>query len=272
MPLEDVMTFNLSNNLITRSGCNPKEYTLYRKIFEADCCDKAFLNVFANGIYKIYLNGLPVLKSGASAEPKALSFNNVDISDFLMSGENVLAVIVYCETAETLPPTSIALEIIADSQTLLKSDDTFLTSSHSGFAKENCFDSRTTATEFEYPDYDDSSWETAEIAKTDGIIIEAVAQNKDEQPIKPKSIGNNKTMLTVDFGKKYNGCLYIEATGKSGDELELLFDQKHSLKWILSGGYDTLCETVPHDFKAVNITFPIGASVNTESITLLTNE
>ncbi len=266
------MTFNLSNNLITRSGSNKNEYTLYRKAFEIDSCDKAFLNVFANGVFKIYLNGLPVLKSGASAEPKTLGFNNVDISDYLMPGENVLAAIVYCETADTLPPACLALEIIADNQTLLKSDDSFLTSSHLGFAKENCFDSRTPATEFEYPDYDDSDWETAEIVKTDGVIIEALVPNKDEQPVKPRSIGNKQNTLAIDFGKTYNGCLYIEANGKSGDEIELRFDETHTFKWILSGGYDTLCETVPHEFKTVNIAHPGNVSVDTESITLLINE
>jgi hypothetical protein len=186
--MEDVMTFNLSNNLIARKSSKQNEYTVYRKTFEVDCCDKAFLKVFANGVFKIYLNGLPVLKSGASAETNALSFNNVEISDYLMPGENVLAAIVYCKAAELLPPGSIALEIIADNQAVLKSDDLFFTSVHHGFAKDGCYDSRAPETEFEFPDYDDSDWETAEIVNLDGIIIEDLAPNQDEQPIKPKSI------------------------------------------------------------------------------------
>ncbi len=263
------MAFNLSQCLITNKSSQNKQYTLYRKAFQINDFEKAEMNVFANGIFKVYLNGLPVLKSGFLKEPEALSFNKVDITDYLMLGENVLAVIVYCEASTLLPPCCLGLQISADGKQILKSDNTFLTAIHSGFAQNGCYDSRSPETEFEYPDYDDSYWESAENVLADNVISQNTALSIDESPIKPKAIKNNGKTITAHFGKVYNGCLYVEANGKSGDEITLELSNQNSYRWILSGGYDTLCMLIPNALDSVKIHLKNNSSVDTESITLL---
>lgn len=265
----------------TNSNCL---HALYRKTFELDDFEHAEMLISAGGICKLYLNGLPVIMLPASDMIDGCLFDRVDVSDFLMSGENVLAVHVGCKKGEQNASSEldggINLQLLADGKQVLKSDSSFLSQIHSGYSDTDdssaeTYDSRSAEVQFEFPDYDDNDWTNAKEISNEIKILQRTECASDEIPVKPKALKKGANSITVDFGQTYNGCLYMEAEGLNGCEVELCFSdgQNQSIaKWTLSGGYDSLDQFDPLTFNTVEIKYPKGTTIDQESITLLSTD
>lgn len=266
--------FSSATHLIANKNAKPCDCILYRKFFELNSFDSAELLLLNNGLCAVYLNGLPVIKTESSFTGNKRCFSKVDATDFLMPGENVIAIMVYpLSNTDKLPHCSVAAELTVDGNTALSSDGSFLTSKHHGFVSENCFDGRCDEIEFEYPDYDDTDWEAAVEVNTN--ITDAVCRPtpRDEQPVKPISIKKDGSALLVNFDRMYNGCLYVEAEGKQEDKINFFIsngEAEKNYKWILKDGFNMLSSFVPMNISKCRITVDKGATVDTESITLLT--
>lgn len=78
---------------------SPKElqnrHVLFRKKFNIDEVETAVMKITAVDYYKLYINGVFVTQGPASAYPSAYYYNEIDVSEYLVSGENVIAVHTY---------------------------------------------------------------------------------------------------------------------------------------------------------------------------------
>ena len=268
------MTKNFSS-FIKNANATSGDYVIYRKTFELDDFDTVEMTLINNGLCLVYLNGLPVVKTYTSVTAEQNNYSKTEVTDFLMPGENVLAVLICCKNSEShLPFGCISLELNANGKTVLKSDNTFLTSKHNGFIDENCFDSRCEQIEFEYPDYDDSLWETAtefnqSITATNGECI------INERPVKPKTVKKQGNTLMIEFDKCYNGCLYLEADGTSGKEIRLTIcdgTTETEYKWILKDGFNTFASFVPSNVLKCKLDFSNGVTIDSDSINLIASK
>lgn len=247
-------------------GSDKTGHLLLRKNFEISDFKTAEIFISAACRYKLYLNGLPVAVNHKTENGCCL----IDITDFLMPGENTLAAHVYtANTAEGL-----LLDLVCDGLWSLSTDGSFLCTVHQGFTQTNIetmcenYDSRSNEVEFEYPDFDDSGWKAATLL-TDGITLPILTRkNLDPKPIKP-TVKKQGEKLILELGQKLCGYIYMEASGKSGDKITVNYSDEAQELWTLSGGYDTLERFFTHTVESVTITLPNGVTLDTESIAFL---
>ncbi len=252
-------------------------YLCFRKAFEIYSFNKADFYICSNSFYRLFVNGLPVCTKTELSDKTDIKYDRFDITDYLMDGENLIALLTFCPSDfENL---NLICDLEVDNKNVICSDNSFLYSTHSGVTTKylpsvdvwienynsNCFES-----EFEYPDYDDSAWRNA---STFSAANRTLAKNSVEvacsKPIKPKSIKKTNRGILVDFGETYIGQIYAEATGKKDDEISLVYSQNILEKWTLSGGYDVFNNLMCKKISKVEFIIPNGTTIDTESITLI---
>ncbi len=247
-------------------GTGKTGHLLMRKNFEMTFFKNAEIFISAACSYKLYLNGLPVAVNHKTEN----GCHRLDVTDFLMPGENTLAVHVYATNITE----GLLLDIVCDDLVSVSTDGSFLSTVHQGFTETNIetkyesYDSRADEVEFEYPDFDDSGWcEATEL--TNGFTLPILSsKNLDPKPIKP-NIKKQGEKLILELGQKLCGYIYMEASGNSGDKITLNYSNGAQELWTLSGGYDTLDRFFPHTVESITITLPKGVTLDNESIAFL---
>ena len=255
-------------------------HILFRKKFALDSFKTAVINITADDYFKLYINGKFVMQGPPPSYPNAYLYMQKDVSEYLRSGENVIAVHTYYQGLINRVwvsgdmRESFRCELLVDGKVQVSSDESWKCSDHTaysacgvfgydtGFAER--YDGRAKEVGFEKIDYNDEAWQNASVYENaDYNLIKSPIKPLDLYYVKPKNIKKNGNAYFIDFGREYAGQLYAKAKGNSGDEIVLRYGEeltdenkvrynlrcncKYEEKWILSGGDDELNQ---FDYKA----------------------
>ena len=263
-------------------------HILFRKRFTAVADTKTVIYISADDYYKLYINGQFVCQGPAPGYAFHYYYNEVDITDFIVSGENTIAVHTYYQGLINRVWVSgddrhgLILDIEQNGANILSSNEEFLTAVHTGFDKiGKCgyetqfmekYTSGTNEEGFEKTDFDDSCWEKAVLReKTDYSLFPQESKMLTFEDINPVSTNTDNEVL-LDFGSIYVGYLYALAKGKKGDIIDIYYGQEleengdirwklranceYHEQWQLSGGDDTLNQFDYKSFRYVKLVLP----------------
>lgn len=269
-------------------------HILFRKKFALDSFKTAVINITADDYFKLYINGKFVMQGPPPSYPNAYLYMQKDVSEYLRSGENVIAVHTYYQGLINRVWVSGDLresfwcEILVDGKVQVSSDESWKCSDHTaysacgvfgydtGFAER--YDGRAKEVGFEKIDYNDEAWQNASVYENaDYNLIKSPIKPLDLYYVKPKNIKKNGNAYFIDFGREYAGQLYAKAKGNSGDEIVLRYGEeltdenkvrynlrcncKYEEKWILSGGDDELNQFDYKAFRYAEMVVPDGAVI-----------
>ena len=214
------------------------------------------------------------------------NYNEIDVTDYLCEGENVLAVHTYYQGLINRAWQSgdfrhgLLFDLVVDGETVAISDESVLTCRHTGYSAigksgydtqfMERYDSRATECGFYKVDFDDSAWKKSRFCEfADYILVPQKSKMLVFEEIQPQSVvaTGNKTFL--DFGGMYVGVLRACAKGANGEKLVIRMGQelngdgsvRHNLRcncnyyeeWLLSGGDDLLEQFDYKTFRYVEI-------------------
>lgn len=274
-------------------------HILFRKNFAlTKCPEKAVLYITADDYYKVWINGCFVTQGPAPSYDFRYAYNQVDVTEYLTAGENMLAVHTFYQGLINRVWVSgdnqhgLLCDLVSDGETVLKSDESFRTARHSAYREIGTtgyqtqflesYDSAAPEVGFEKPDFDDSSWTFAQLRQhqtyrtvpqaTKSLVFENIA------PVLTQQRGNT---LFVDFGSTYVGYLDVEAIGKAGSEVTIRCGQelnedgtvRYALRcncnyvetWSLSGGVDRLDWFDYKSFRYAELVLPENCEIRAVS-------
>ena len=265
-----------------------RKFTLPKKPSEAK------IYISADDYYKLYINGRFVGQGPAPSYRFGYNYNVIDLTDLLSEGENTLAVHTLYQGLVNRVWISgdqmhgLILDLLADGETVLASDESFLTHPHSGYRELSTvgydtqfmeeYDSNASEVGFAAPDFDDSAWEQARLHTTaDHVLTEQKSAMLTFEEIAPKEIRPLDGSVLYDFGANYVGYLRIRARGAKGGKVtirqghELLEDGhvRHELRancvyeetWLLSEGESILDEFDYKSFRYAELSLPEGTEI-----------
>ena len=284
---------------------NPPELTnrhvLFRKKLVLGAVKKAVLKITADDYYKLYINGKFVTQGPSPCYPCGYFYNEIDVSRYLIEGENTFAVHTYYQGLVNRVWVSADLRqmmyfsLNCDGNDVLVSDTDWKCASHTGYTEHGrigyetqvaeCYDSSSPETFFYLPEFDDSSWGNAAIYKNaDYTLIKQPTRQLDIYSIEPVKTEKFDGGIRLDFGQEMVGYIYAEAKGKKGDELILRYGEelnddgsvrfemrcncKYEEKWLLSGGNDTLMQYDYKAFRYAEILIPDGVDLKKVNMTV----
>lgn len=269
-------------------------HILFRKKFALDSFKTAVINITADDYFKLYINGKFVMQGPPPSYPNAYLYMQKDVSEYLRSGENVIAVHTYYQGLINRVWVSGDLresfwcELLVDGKIQVSSDESWKCSDHTaysacgvfgydtGFAER--YDGRAKEVGFEKIDYNDEAWQNASVYENADYKLEkSPIKPLDVYYVKPNDVRKNGNAYFIDFGREYAGQLYVRAKGNSGEEIVLRYGEeltdenkvrynlrcncKYEERWILSGGDDELNQFDYKAFRYAEIVVPDGAVI-----------
>ena len=275
-------------------------HILFRKKFNVDKTKNAILKITADDYYKLYINGKFVTMGPAASYPNCYNYNDIDVSDYLHLGENVIAVHTYYQGLINRVWVSgdrrqmLWVDMSVDGEQILISDTSWKCHEHTGYS--NCgkigyetqfmeiYDSGADEAFFFLKDFDDSDWENAQIFKNaDYTLVKQQTKQLQLYSVEPKTCLEKGNTVWLDFGQEMVGYLCANAKGAKGDTVILRYGEElnddgsvrydmrcnciYEEKWILSGGEDTLNQFDYKAFRYAEIILPQGVDVS--NITML---
>ena len=145
--------------------------------------EKVYLDITADDYYKLYVNGRFAGQGPASGYFFHYNYNRIDLSDFLVQGENVIAVHVYYQGLVNRVWNSgdyrqgMIAELFADDRLCLCTDETWKCNTAKEFTSRRAtgydtqfiedIDERLKEKAWRDADFDDSGWESAIIKPDD---------------------------------------------------------------------------------------------------------
>lgn len=275
-------------------------HILFRKKFNVDKTKNAMLKITADDYYKLYINGKFVTMGPAASYPNCYNYNDIDVSDYLHLGENVIAVHTYYQGLINRVWVSgdrrqmLWVDMSVDGEQILISDTSWKCHEHTGYS--NCgkigyetqfmeiYDSGADEAFFYSRDFDDSDWENAQIFKNaDYSLVKQQTKQLQLYSVEPKTCLEKGNTVWIDFGQEMVGYLCANAKGAKGDTVILRYGEElngdgsvrydmrcncvYEEKWILSGGEDTLNQFDYKAFRYAEIILPQGVDVS--NITML---
>ena len=268
----------------------------------------ATMYITADDYYKLYINGRFVAQGPAPSYPQRMRYNAVEVADYLLPGRNVIAVHTLYQGLINRVWVSgdgrhgLLCDLVADGETVLQSDETFLTHPHTGYAEAGTsgyqtqfletYNSAAPEVGFEAPDFDDSAWPHAQVRTADYTLAAQETKQLTFETIAPVEIierdvpgDAEKKSVYLDFGRCYVGYLNAAASGTAGEAItvrcaqELEDETARTLRyrmrcncvyeetWLLSGGVrDTLAWYDYKAFRYAELILPRACRV--EAITL----
>lgn len=276
-------------------------HILYRREFSVSAFGRATLRISADDYYKLYINGRFVTMGPAASYPHCYCYNELDVSEYLVEGRNVIAVHNYYQGLVNRVWVSGDLrqmlwcELDLDGETVLVTDESWKCADHTGYSAmgvigyETAFteryDSRAPECDFLLPDFDDSSWGYAkEKRHSDYTLVKQSTRQLDIYDIEPEQIISTDYGCFVDFGREAVGYMSVTAQGECGSEIELYYGEElteegrvrydmrcncvYHESWVLSGGVDTLNNFDYKAFRYAEIHIPSGARIEKISFTV----
>ena len=269
-------------------------HILFRKRFEA-VAGKAILKITADDYYKLYINGCFVTQGPAASYPHAYNYNEIDVTPFMLDGENLIAVHTYYQGLINRVWVSgdrracLWCELTIDGKSVLTSDTTWKCHDHTGFSEcgkvgydtafTECYDSRSPEAEFYLDYFDDSDWEYAAIYKNaDYTLKKQETASLELYRLDAEIIEPTEDGVFLDFGREAVGYIAAMAKGESGDTVILRYGEEldedgrvrykmrcncvYEEKWILSGEYDYLNQFDYKAFRYAELILPDGVEIN----------
>ncbi|MCC8074201.1 MAG: family 78 glycoside hydrolase catalytic domain, partial [Clostridiales bacterium] len=190
---------------------------------------KAVLLISADDCFKLFINGKFICCGPAESYHDSYFYNEIDITPYIKSGENVIAVHLYYQglinrvrqssdnrfgVGASVNGSSLKWkykECNAFSGEILGYDTAF---------SEN-FDSRLFDEKWCCQSYNDSDWSDMVKAKSDHTFILQPTKLLDYQTVKPLKKNN-----LYDFETEIVGMLKVTAKGKSGDKIKIRFGEE----------------------------------------------
>ena len=275
-------------------------HILYRKLFLYNG-GKAVIRISADDYYKLYINGKFVSSGPCAGFSFSYCYNEIDITDLLEEGENLIAVHTYYQGLINRVWVSgddrigLIFDVTEDGKVTAKSDETvkcricdaFTAIGKVGYDTQfmERQDSRNPDLEFFKEYFSGSGWEQAKICKyADYNLVKQPIKQLEFEEIQPKEITKAETFVTVDFGSIYAGYLELDAIGENGDKVTVLYaqelkedgDLRYNLRanceyreeWILSGNCDRREEFDYKSFRYAKIVFPKGTRIKNIRMTV----
>ncbi len=216
----------------------PKHVFMYaRRTFVLnDDFEKAVLRLTADDYYKLYVNGAFAAQGPAPGYPQAYYVNDIDISRYLRTGENVIALIVYYQGLVNRVWVSgdmrqgLICELLLDGRTALASDESFrITVAQSrvpgkviGYDTQfgEIFIAAKEPWGWREPGFDDSAWQ-APCVKTDHgyCFVPQPTSVLDVSDLAPVLIKDFGTSRVYDTGREIAGVWRFTAGGSAGKEI-----------------------------------------------------
>ena len=280
---------------------NPNCHILFRKAFDLKSKpENAKVFVSADDYYKLYLNGRFVCQGPAPAYHNCYNYNEVDISDYLVEGENTLAVHTYYQGLINRVWQSgdsrqgLILDLEADGKVILCSDENFLTHRHTAYSALGTvgyqtqfmerYDSGAKECGFYQVGFDDSDWDHACLREfVDYTLVPQRSKMLVFEKAEPREIRKEGNKIFIDFGGMHVGTVSARARGEKGEVITLRMAQelnedgsiRHALRcncnyieeWVLTGGEDTLEQFDYKTFRYLELESERGAEI--EDISLL---
>ena len=278
---------------------HPDEYlnkhVLFRKKITLESTERATVKITADDHYKLYINGKFVAEGPSPSYTNSYYYNELDVSDYLTVGENVIAVHTYYQGMINHVWISSDLRhmlwfiLSVKGCDVLKSDTDWLCQYHSGYEECGRFGYDTAFAErynsgarecgFALLDFDDSYWQNAVINKNaEYTLIKQPTKTVDVYQITPETIEMRDGYIFVDLAGEMAGSLVIKAGGNRADEIILRYGEellsngrvRHDMrcnclyeeKWVLSGKEtDTLSQFDYKAFRYAEIIFPRGVKI-----------
>ena len=219
-------------------------HMLVRKVFLSDKRTETTIYITADDYYKLYINGRLVGQGPAPGYHFSYNVNQYDISDFLMDGENVIAVHVYYQGIVNRVWNSgdnrmgFLAEVVQNKHVIVATDATwkyaianeFVGKAATGYSTQfiEDIDNRKKIHGWKNLNFDDSNWINAAVNEnTDYTFVTQITPSVQVYNVSPVNIrevepGN----ILVDFGKEVTGRLLVEATGESGSEIEIHYGEE----------------------------------------------
>ena len=271
------------------------KHILYRRAVEIGRFGRAVLQISADDYYKLYINGRYVTEGPAPSYPHAYFYNEIDVTDYLVGGMNVIAVHTYYQGLYNRVWVSGDLRqmlwcaLLLDGECVLASDENWKCTYHSGYsacgkfgydtAFAECYDSSSPEDRFYETAFDDGDWEFAKINTTGGWnLIPQASRQIAVYPVRPDLCKATERGLFLSFSTEAVGRLVVKAHGRNGDEVILRFGEefaadgsvryemrcncRYEEKWILSGGDDLLHSFDYKAFRYAELIFPQSVEID----------
>ena len=299
LPVFDVFHKEILNSEKTYDGKLTNLHVLFRNKFYIDATDKTIISISADDYYKLYINGIFVCSGPAPGYPWHYYYNEVDITQYIHSGENTIAVHTYYHGLINRVWVSgdnrhgMICSITSNGKSVLCSDESFKCRIHSGFGEQGIsvrrhdtlfceqIDLNAPETGFEQPDFDDSNWESCrKKTNADYKLVKQQTKTLEYYKVKPKKITKTEDGWLIDIGQEIVGYLNVHAKGKKGevvyiryaeemcDNGSLMYDTRcgchYEDKWILSGNNDSLTAFDYKGFRYAQIICGQGVTEKSE--------
>ncbi len=269
-------------------------HMLFRKKFCAKGNAPVKMFITADDYYKLYINGKFVTEGPAPAFPFHYYYNELDVSEFVHSGENTVSVHVYYQGLNNRHWVSnddrsgLIFDILEDGKLLSKSDDTVKCAKHTAFKEIGVtgyrlyylqnYDSRAAEVGFEKPDFDDSAWENAAYClHSDHVLVPQPTKQLDIYYVKPANVEKIEGGYRIDFGRNYIGYVTAKARGKNGETVlvriahelnedgsiryEYRASSTYQEEWVLSGREDAYSQYDYVSFRYAEFICEDGAEI-----------
>ena len=238
-----VFSREIDRKVLDTASHRDRHILFRRRFILKDLPQNATLYLSADDHYKLYVNGNFVCEGPAPAYHSAQEYNTVDITPYLTDGENLLAVHTYYQGLVNRVWQSgdnrhfFLCDLVCDGVTAVKSDESFLSAYHTAYQAigtvgydtgfRTRFDARAPEVGFEAPDYDDSAWQNARIARQfDESLVEEKTQALVYERISPICQKKDQNTIFLDFGKLYAGSLSLTVRGSAGDKVKIRMGQE----------------------------------------------
>ncbi len=279
------------------------KHILFRKRFDAENINKTILRISADDYYKIYINGRFVTQGPAPSYNFAYYYNEIDISDYIVKEQNVIAVHTYYQGLINRVWVSgdlrhmFVCEVEQQGRILTATDTTWRYANHSGYDIYGdtygydtgfceSYDANAKEVGFEQVNFDDSNWHKAVVKNKCyyKFVIQPTAQ-LDIYNQKPTVIEKNAKGYFVDVGREVVGYVTFKVTGnegdvvyiKSGEELTEQGEVRYKLrcnctykeKFVLAQG---VSEYMQYDYKAfryIQLDIPPNVQLDVASLKIV---
>ena len=250
--------------------------------------------ISADDYYKLYINGHFAGQGPSPSYHFNYNYNIIDISDFLVEGENLIAVhTLYQGLINRVWQSGdnrhgLILDIVAGDELILATDETFKTAIHSGYREIGMagyytqfleeYNSNSLEVGFERVSYDDAHWDYSKPCEyADYVLTEQQSKMLVFETVYPTKLEKRENKIFVDFGSNYVGYLQMTAKGKKdevvtircGQELDNENNVMYKLRancdyeetWVLADGESILEQFDYKAFRYVELIVPDDCEV-----------
>ena len=217
-----------------------KNYHVHiRKVFNLTSVKSTTIKITADDYYKLYVNGNFVAQGPAPAYPECYNYNEINITEYLTVGKNVIAVHVYYQGQINRVYVSgdnrmgLIADIYSEGEYLFGTDDSWVyrilddrygdSIGYDTAYLENIDFSKTERGWYDI-EFDDSRYKPMVIkSDADYIYKNEPMWLIDVYNIKPKVVKKiNDGKYFVDFGKEITGQFFMTVKGEPGQKVRIL--------------------------------------------------